>query len=71
MNEFRLQPDTANMAYLVVVMSVFGPLVFPWVPFAAAAAGMVAPSTLILVTSGWGDARGWIAAYAVAVCADA
>jgi diguanylate cyclase (GGDEF)-like protein len=71
LNEFRLQPDTANMAYVVVVMAVFGPLVLAWVPFAATAAVMVAASTVVLVASGWGDARGWIAAYVVAVSADA
>ena len=71
LNEFRLQPDTANMAYVVVVMAVFGSLVLAWVPFAVTAAVMVAASTAVLVASGWGDARGWIAAYVVAVSADA
>jgi diguanylate cyclase (GGDEF)-like protein len=69
LNEFRLQPDTANMAYVVVVMSVFGPLVLAWFPFATASAVMVAGATTVLIASGWGDARGWIAAYVVAVSA--
>jgi len=71
LNEFWQQPDTANMAYAVIVMAVFGPLVLAWAPFATAAAVMVGVSTAVLVASGWGDARGWIAAYIVAVCAGA
>jgi len=69
LNEFRLQPDTANMAYVVIVMAVFGPLVLSWLPFAGAASAMVVSATAVLVASGWGDARGWIAAYLVAVSA--
>jgi len=69
LNEFRLQPDTANMAYVVIVMAVFGPVVLAWVPFLTAAVAMVAFSTVVLIGSGWGDARGWIAAYLVAVSA--
>jgi diguanylate cyclase (GGDEF)-like protein len=71
LNDYRIQPDTANMAYVVVVMAVFGPLVLAWVPFATAATVMVAASSVVLITSGWGDARGWIAAYIVALLAGA
>ena len=69
LNEFRLQPDTANMAYVVILMAVFGTVLLAWVPFAAAAAVMVVASTAALIASGWGDSRGWIAAYLVAVSA--
>jgi diguanylate cyclase (GGDEF)-like protein len=71
LNEYRTQPDTANMAYVVIVMAVFGPLVLAWIPFATAATVMVASASVVLITSGWGDARGWIAAYIVALLAGA
>jgi hypothetical protein len=62
LNEHRIQPETANMAYVVVVMAVFGPMMLAWVPFVTAATVMVAVASGVLITSGWGDALGWVAA---------
>jgi diguanylate cyclase (GGDEF)-like protein len=67
LNEFRLQPDTAEMAYVVIVMAVFGPVVLSWAPFATAASVMTVAAVGVLTASGWGDARGWTAAYGVAI----
>jgi GGDEF domain-containing protein len=67
LNEFRFQPDTANMAYVVIVLATFGPLTLAWVPFLTASLVMSVASLGVLVASGWGDARGWAAAYVVAV----
>jgi GGDEF domain-containing protein len=67
LNEFRFQPDTANMAYVVIVLAVFGPLTLAWAPFLSAATVMSGASLVVLISTGWGDARGWAAAYVVAV----
>jgi diguanylate cyclase (GGDEF)-like protein len=71
LNEFRTQPDTANMAYVVIVMATFGPVVLAWRPFLAAALSMTVGAVAVLVSIGWGDARGWSSAYVVAVAVGA
>jgi diguanylate cyclase (GGDEF)-like protein len=71
LNEFRDQPDTANMAYVVIVIATFGPVVLAWVPFIAAAASMVAGAIAVLTATGWGDLRGWTAACLVAMAVGA
>jgi diguanylate cyclase (GGDEF)-like protein len=71
LNEFRAQPDTANMAYVVIVMATFGPVALAWRPFVAAAAAMTVGAVVVLVSTGWGDARGWTSACLVAVAVGA
>lgn len=39
---FREQPSAANLAYIVAVMTAFGPITHAWPPFWAAAAAMLA-----------------------------
>lgn len=71
LNEFRDQPDTANMAYVVIVMATYGPVVLAWWPFMAASASMTVGAIVVLVSTGWGDGRGWTSAYLVATAVGA
>ena len=45
-NAYRLDPTGAGLAYISAVMAAFGALTHAWLPFAAAAAGMLVVVTL-------------------------
>jgi len=52
-NAFRLEPTPANLAYLAVVMTAFGPVTHAWPPFCTAAAIMLTASVVGFVAVDW------------------
>lgn len=52
-NAFRLEPTPANLAYVVVVMTAYGPVTHAWPPFCAAAAMMLAAAVAGFVAVDW------------------
>jgi diguanylate cyclase (GGDEF)-like protein len=68
-NAFRLDPTPANLAYIVAVMTAFGPLTHAWPPFIVAAVGMTASAAVGFALtpdeSGWEDLLVCLAALAI------
>jgi diguanylate cyclase (GGDEF)-like protein len=66
-NAFRVDPTPANLAYIVAVMTAFGPIMHVWVPFFVASVTMMAISILgFAVTPGAGGADDVIVVVAAA-----
>ncbi len=70
-NAFRMEPNAANLAYMAVVMTAFGPVTHAWWPFAVASSIMLVLAVLGFALASWpgGDADVLVCVAAIVVSA--